>query len=160
MYIDMQLPTSSKRVGLRGSVLSNFFLISLCASGLSAAPATPSANVSHTASPSGAGAKPGFHISPQDVLDSTTHEQGGRRITIRQIKPIALPTTPLPIEPTADAAVQQRLTHFRHEHPTSTCSSSVLRFFAPRVRRLARLSVTGPLAGANPSASGRRRILL
>ena len=66
--------------------------------------------------------KPEFRIAPQDILDTATHEQGGRTITIRQIKPIALPPPPLPVEISpseVDAEFSQRLTEYREEHPKS-----------------------------------------
>jgi hypothetical protein len=66
--------------------------------------------------------KPEFRIAPQDILDTANHEQGGRTITIRQIKPIALPPPPLPVEiSTSQVAAEfsQRLTEYREEHPKS-----------------------------------------
>ena len=38
--------------------------------------------------------KPAFVVPPSDILATTTHEQGGRTITIRKIKPIELPPPP------------------------------------------------------------------
>jgi hypothetical protein len=66
--------------------------------------------------------KPEFHISKREILDTATHEQGGRTITIRQIKPIALPPPPPPVaQPmaAADSAFSQRLAEYRDEHPKS-----------------------------------------
>jgi hypothetical protein len=31
--------------------------------------------------------KPEYHVAARDVLDTATHKQGGRMITIRQIRP-------------------------------------------------------------------------
>ncbi len=65
--------------------------------------------------------KPDFVIPERDILDTKTHEQGGRTITIQQIKPIALPPPPPPAEPTTaaqDAEFSERLAEYRSEHPT------------------------------------------
>ena len=64
--------------------------------------------------------KPEFHIPKRDVLDTSTHEQGGRTITVQQIKPIALPPPPPPAEVTVgepDAEFSQRLAEYREAHP-------------------------------------------
>ncbi len=47
--------------------------------------------------------KPGFSVPAADILDRTVHEQGGRKITIQKISPIALPP-PLVAEPPSDPA--------------------------------------------------------
>jgi hypothetical protein len=63
--------------------------------------------------------KPEFHIASRDILDTATHEQGGRKITIRQIKPINLPPPPAPMESSAgaDEAYRARLADYRAAHP-------------------------------------------
>ncbi len=64
--------------------------------------------------------KPEYHVAARDVLSTATHEQGGRTITIREIKPIALPPPPPPAEPTTveqDAEFSQRLAEYREKHP-------------------------------------------
>ena len=66
--------------------------------------------------------KPEFRIPKRDILDTATHEQGGRTVTIRQIKPIALPPPPPPVEPLspeASAAFRERVAEYREEHPKS-----------------------------------------
>jgi hypothetical protein len=66
--------------------------------------------------------KPEFRIPAQDILEATTHEQGGRTITVQQIKPIALPPPPAPVETAAvevDAEFTKRLAEYREEHPRS-----------------------------------------
>lgn len=65
--------------------------------------------------------KPEYRIASQDILDTATHEQGGRTITIRQIKPIALPPPPAPMEQSAEvkAEFSQRLAEYREEYPKS-----------------------------------------
>jgi hypothetical protein len=66
--------------------------------------------------------KPEFHIPAKDVLESVTHQQGGRTITIQQIKPIALPPPPVPVEAAPaelDAEFSQRLAEFREKQPKS-----------------------------------------
>ena len=40
--------------------------------------------------------QPVFRVPVKDILATTTHQQGGRSITIRRIKPIALPLPPEP----------------------------------------------------------------
>ena len=65
--------------------------------------------------------KPEYHVSARDVLSTTAHEQGGRSITIRKIKPIALPPPP-PAEITIsepDAEFSKRLAEYRETHPKS-----------------------------------------
>jgi hypothetical protein len=64
--------------------------------------------------------KPEYRIADTDVLQTATHEQGGRTITIREIKPIALPPPPPPAEITLaepDAEFSQRLAEYREAHP-------------------------------------------
>jgi hypothetical protein len=64
--------------------------------------------------------KPEYHVAARDVLSTTTHEQGGRTITIREIKHIALPPPPPPAETTLaepDAEFSQRLAEYREAHP-------------------------------------------
>jgi hypothetical protein len=66
--------------------------------------------------------KPEYRIADRDVLATATHEQGGRTITIRQIKPIALPPPPAPVEAVPaemDAEFSQRLAEYRENHPKS-----------------------------------------
>lgn len=67
--------------------------------------------------------KPEYHIPARDVLATTTHAQGGRTITVQQIKPIALPPPPPPPVATTsaevDAEFSQRLADFREEHSKS-----------------------------------------
>jgi hypothetical protein len=64
--------------------------------------------------------KPEYQVAARDILSTATHEQGGRTITIREIKPIALPPPPPPAEiPLAepDAEFSQRLAEYREAHP-------------------------------------------
>jgi hypothetical protein len=66
--------------------------------------------------------KPEYHIAARDILDTTTHQQGGRTITIRQIKPIDLPPLPVPVVAApveVDAEYAQRLAEYREAHPKS-----------------------------------------
>jgi hypothetical protein len=61
-----------------------------------------------------------YQVAARDILSTTTHEQGGRTITIREIKPIALPPPPSPAEITAsepDVEFSQRLAEYRETHP-------------------------------------------
>jgi hypothetical protein len=63
--------------------------------------------------------KPPFVVAPQDILSTTTHQQGGRTITVREIQPIALPPPPAP--PPAPApltpAQLERIDSYRATHP-------------------------------------------
>jgi hypothetical protein len=66
--------------------------------------------------------KPEYHVNERDILATSTHEQGGRTITIRQIKPIALPPPPAPVVAAPaelDAEYSQRLAEFREKQPKS-----------------------------------------
>jgi hypothetical protein len=64
--------------------------------------------------------KPEYHVAAHDVLSTTTHEQGGRTITIRKIKSIDLPPPPPPAEISVgevDAEFSERLAEYRENHP-------------------------------------------
>lgn len=67
--------------------------------------------------------KPEYRIAERDVLSTVTHQQGGRTITIRQIKPIALPPPPAPapaaVPSEAEADYQQILDDYREANPKS-----------------------------------------
>lgn len=63
--------------------------------------------------------KPGFIVATKDILETRTHQQGGREITIQKIKPIALPPRPLAPAPIDlnDPAVQERIATRRAKYP-------------------------------------------
>lgn len=64
--------------------------------------------------------KPEYHVAARDILSTATHEQGGRTITIREIKPIDLPPPPPQAEPATveqDAEFSQRLAEYREAYP-------------------------------------------
>jgi len=88
--------------------------------------------------------KPVFVVPARDILASTTHQQGGRTITIRKIKPIALPPPPDPApQPlaAADPAFQARLAEFKESHPNSgmlMLGATVYRFTDSPPRTLVR----------------------
>ena len=70
--------------------------------------------------------KPQFVVPARDILATTSQQQGGRTITIRKIKPIALPPPPAPAPQPLDAtdpAFQARLAEFREAHPQSNMVS-------------------------------------
>lgn len=73
--------------------------------------------------PPPAAPKPKYKVDKSDILQTTTHEQGGRTITIQQINPISLPPPPPPAPAEANAIVsaefQQRLAEYREAHPHS-----------------------------------------
>jgi hypothetical protein len=59
-----------------------------------------------------------YVVAARDVIHSTTHQQGGRTITIRQIKPIALPPPPAPAQTAGlTEEFRQRLAEYREAHP-------------------------------------------
>lgn len=91
--------------------------------------------------------KPGYVVAPQDILDSKTIEQGGRKITIQQIKPIALsPPAQAPLD-VADPAVQQRLTLATDPSAVSDIvfvGASVFHPHAGPVRTCATICLSGP----------------
>ena len=63
--------------------------------------------------------KPKFIVPAKDVLESKSIQQGGRTITVRKIKPIALPPPPPPPEPLsaeAQAAYRERVAAYRASH--------------------------------------------
>ena len=63
--------------------------------------------------------KPAFNVASKDILDTQIHEQGGRKITVQKINPIALPPPPMaepPLDKT-DPAVRARLAAFRAKYP-------------------------------------------
>ena len=64
--------------------------------------------------------KPKFIVSEKDILESKSIHQGGRTITVRKIKPIALPPPPPPPEPLSaelQAAYRKRVAAYREAHP-------------------------------------------
>ena len=63
--------------------------------------------------------KPAFIVAAKDILDTEIHKQGGRKITVQKINPIALPPPPLaepPLDRT-DPAVRARIAAFRAKYP-------------------------------------------
>jgi hypothetical protein len=68
--------------------------------------------------------KPEFIVPAKEILSTATHEQGGRTITIHEIKPIDLPPPPAPpsvskISTSDEAAFRTRLAQYRASHPKS-----------------------------------------
>lgn len=66
--------------------------------------------------------KPEYRIASRDILSTAIHEQGGRTITIREIKPIALPPPPPPapaLTPEQEAAYREQIAEYREDHPKS-----------------------------------------
>jgi hypothetical protein len=63
--------------------------------------------------------KPAYVVRARDILNTETHQQGGRTITVRQIKPIALPEPEKPVPPPdpADSAVGERVAEVQSAHP-------------------------------------------
>ncbi|MEO5712137.1 MAG: hypothetical protein ABIT37_01505 [Luteolibacter sp.] len=97
-------------------------------------------------------AKPGFAVRSRDILKTETHQQGGRTITVQQIKPIALPEPAKPVAPPDPAApaVQERIAEIQSEHPEQEflfIGATVFRAKDATVRSLVTLS---PLGRAQP----------
>ncbi len=66
--------------------------------------------------------KPEIVVPANDILSTTTHQQGGRTITIQRINPIALPPPTAPdtaaaLTPAQIAACRQRIAEHRAAHP-------------------------------------------
>lgn len=64
-------------------------------------------------------AKPKFIVPAKDILETKTHQQGGREITVQKINPIALPPAPEAPAPVdlSDPALQQRIAERRAKYP-------------------------------------------
>jgi len=96
--------------------------------------------------------KPGFIVPTRDILKTETHWQGGRTITVQQIKPIALPAPAKPIAPPdpADPTIQERITTAQRAHPEQEflfVGATVFRAKNATVRSFVTLS---PLGRAQP----------
>lgn len=65
--------------------------------------------------------KPPFVVAKRDILSTTAHQQDGRTITLREIKPIALPAPPAPSAALApmDPAVSKLIADYIATHPKS-----------------------------------------
>jgi hypothetical protein len=78
-------------------------------------------NIPDGTPPPPAAPKPEFIVPRKDIVATTTHEQGGRTITIQKIKPIDLPPPPEPVVqrmmPADNPAFQARLAEYRASHP-------------------------------------------
>jgi hypothetical protein len=71
--------------------------------------------------------KPAFTIPAADVLESKTVQQNGREVTVRKIRPIALPE---PQRPDV-AAVQQRATEIQEANPEQILIQAAATVFRP-----------------------------
>lgn len=91
--------------------------------------------------------KPAFVVAPQDVLETETHQQGGRAITVRKISPITLPQPSKPEPPSpANPALRQKLSAIEEENPGSGIlfiGATVFRFNGPAPRTLASIQTEG-----------------
>jgi len=65
--------------------------------------------------------KPVWTVPAADVVSEKSHVEGGRTITVREIKPIALPPPPEPAEPAAPVVIseefQERIDAYKEKHP-------------------------------------------
>ena len=88
--------------------------------------------------------KPAFVVPAENIIESSTREQGGRTITIQKIKPIALPAPPDPAPASAlpdNAAFKARLAEYRASHPETlmlSLGATVYRFKDSPPRTLVR----------------------
>jgi hypothetical protein len=78
-------------------------------------------NIPDGTPPPPAAPKPEFIVPAKDILQTATHQQGGRTITLHQIKPIALPPPPPPATAVAepDPEFLARFAKYRETHPRS-----------------------------------------
>lgn len=63
-----------------------------------------------------------YQVAKQDVLSTATHQQGGRTITMRQIKPINLPQPPAPVLPAPgklEAEFSKHVSEYHDNNPKS-----------------------------------------
>ncbi len=61
--------------------------------------------------------KAGFAVPARNILSSIVYEQGGRKITVQEITPIALKAPTAPLLDQVDPAIQQRLAELRKDTP-------------------------------------------
>ncbi len=62
--------------------------------------------------------RPVWRVAPSDILSEKNHRQGGRTITVREIKPIALPPPPGPTPPpVVSPELRRRVEEYRRNHP-------------------------------------------
>ena len=114
-------------------IASTAFVHSQTESGTGVSPASPSTTTARIIGtirdgtpPPPPPPKPEYHIASRDVLSTKTHQQGGRTITVREIKPINLPQPPAPVEVTPNALdnsfiEQMRAYHATHPRPELLC---------------------------------------
>jgi len=91
--------------------------------------------------------QPVFSVPAKNVLATTTHQQGGRSITIRRIKPIALPPPPEPAPVLAESALQEDPSEIGEPHPTwdlMFMGASVFRRVSAQLQREAELKANPP----------------
>ena len=99
--------------------------------------------------------KPQFVARAMDILDSKVYEQGGRTITVHEIKPIALPPPPMPQQesPTTqinNAAFNQRLADYRAAHPQTAVLSMGATVYRSQVSPPRTLVSYWPEPGGDP----------
>ena len=97
--------------------------------------------------PPPAPAKPRWVVPEADVLSQKSYDQGGRTITVRQIKPIPLPPPPTPAEPAAPVEMteefRERIAEYRRQHPrqkTIALGATIYRLEDGTTRSLVRVS--------------------
>lgn len=115
-------PMKTTLLGLWATLATSVFVLSeeeLAAPTLESSTARLIGPLQDGTPPPPAPPKPGFIVPTKDILESKTVEQGGRAITVRKIKPIALPPppeAPAPID-LNDPALQQRIVQRRAARP-------------------------------------------
>jgi hypothetical protein len=92
--------------------------------------------------------KPAFIIPAKDILKTTTHQQGGRTITVRKITPIALPEPSKAVAPpdTSQPAIQARTAEITAKYPDQELlfiGATVLHAQDSTIRSLVQISPMG-----------------
>lgn len=96
--------------------------------------------------------KPKFIVPAKDILETTTHQQGGRTITVRKINLIPLPPPPQVAPPLDinDPAIQERIAEAREEHPADEFLCAGASVFRPKDSRPLSLVHTWPQGRGEP----------
>ncbi len=92
--------------------------------------------------------KPEFIIPAKDILETTTHQQGGRTITVSKINPITLPEPFKAVAPpdTSQPAVQERAAEITAKYPDQELlfiGASIFHAQDSTVRSLVQISPMG-----------------
>jgi hypothetical protein len=97
-------------------------------------------------------AKPAFIVRSRDILKTETHQQGGRTITVQQIKPIALPepAKPVSLPDPATPAVEERIAEVQSAYPEQEMLLIGATVFHTKDATARSLVTLSPLGGGEP----------